>query len=76
MAIYWEKIGLKVKRLPVDRAVFVADLRARLYVGVTLAYAGPVIALEPWELLIRFVHTRASVQVLLEHPALDAFVDR
>jgi peptide/nickel transport system substrate-binding protein len=76
VAIYWEQIGLKVKRRPVDRAVFVADLRARSYAGVTLAYAAPVIAPEPWELFVRFIHTRASVQVLLEHPALDAFIDQ
>ena len=41
VATYWEKVGLKVKRRPVDRAVFAADFRARSYSGVALAYAGP-----------------------------------
>ncbi|MGH8060072.1 MAG: ABC transporter substrate-binding protein, partial [Candidatus Entotheonellia bacterium] len=49
VATYWEKVGIKVKRRPIDRAVFQADFRARSYTGVTLAYAGPVIASEPWE---------------------------
>jgi peptide/nickel transport system substrate-binding protein len=76
VAIYWEKIGLKVTRRPVDRAVFAADFRARTYPGVALAYAGPVIAPEPWELLKRFTHTQGAVQLLVEHPTLDALVDR
>jgi len=33
VATYWEKIGVKVKRRPVDRAVFAADFRARAYSG-------------------------------------------
>ena len=33
VATYWEKVGLKVKRRPVDRAVFSADFRARSYAG-------------------------------------------
>src|SRR6266851_5619448 len=53
VATYWEKVGLKVKRRPVDRAVFAADFRARAYSGVTLAYAAPLIAPEPWELFVR-----------------------
>ncbi len=40
VATYWEKVGLKVKRRPVDRAVFAADFRKRSYPGVALAYAG------------------------------------
>jgi ABC-type transport system substrate-binding protein len=76
VATYWEKIGIKVKRRPVDRAVFSADFRARSYAGVALAYAGPVIAPEPWELFIRLAHSKASVHLMLEHPTLDAFIDR
>ena len=76
MAAYWEKIGLKVKRRPVDRAVFAADFRKRSYPGVALAYAGPIIAPEPWELFVRIAHTKAAVDLLLEHPKLDTFIDR
>jgi len=43
VATYWEKVGIKVKRRPVDRAVFSADFRARAYAGVALAYAAPVV---------------------------------
>ena len=64
MAIYWEKIGLKVTRRPVDRAVFAADFRARTYPGVALAYAGPVSPPEPWELFKRFTHTQGAVQLV------------
>src|SRR5436189_205410 len=49
VATYWERVGIKVKRRPVDRAVFSADFRARAYSGVTLAYASPLVAPEPWE---------------------------
>jgi peptide/nickel transport system substrate-binding protein len=76
VATYWEKVGLKVKRRPVDRAVFSADFRARSYAGVALAYAGPIIAPEPWELFVRISHTKASVHLLVEHPKLDTFIDR
>ncbi len=76
VATYWEKIGLKVKRRPVDRAVFQADFRARSYAGVALAYAGPIIAPEPWELLLLIAHSKASVHLLLEHPRLDELSDR
>jgi peptide/nickel transport system substrate-binding protein len=76
VATYWEKVGLKVKRRPVDRAVFASDFRKRSYAGVALAYAGPLTAPEPWELLVRIAHSKAAVQLLLEHPRLDAFIDR
>jgi peptide/nickel transport system substrate-binding protein len=76
VATYWEKVGLKVKRRPVDRAVFSSDFRARSYAGVALAYAGPIIAPEPWELFVRIAHTKAAVHLLVEHPKLDAFIDR
>src|SRR6266850_7378850 len=76
VATYWEKIGLKVKRRPMDRAVFQADFRARTYAGVALAYAGPTIAPEPWELLLGGAHSKATAQLLLEHPTLDALIDR
>src|SRR5947207_3877615 len=57
VATYWEKVGIRVKRRPVDRAVFSADFRARSYAGVALAYAAPVVGSEPWEPLIRAGHT-------------------
>ncbi len=76
VATYWEKIGLKVKRRPVDRAVFAADFRARSYAGVALAYAGPIIAPEPWELFQRIAHTKSAVHLLVEHPKLDGFIER
>jgi peptide/nickel transport system substrate-binding protein len=76
VATYWEKVGLKVKRRPVDRAVFAADFRARAYPGVTLAYAGPIVAPEPWELLVRLAHTKAAAHLLVEHPTLDALIER
>jgi peptide/nickel transport system substrate-binding protein len=76
VATYWEKVGLKVKRRPVDRAVFQADFRARAYAGVALAYAGPVVAPEPWELFVRIGYSKASGHLLVEHPTLDAFIER
>jgi peptide/nickel transport system substrate-binding protein len=76
VATYWEKIGVKVKRRPVDRAIFASDFRARSYAGVTLAYAGPIIAPEPWELFQRVAYTNSAVHLLVEHPKLDAFIDR
>jgi peptide/nickel transport system substrate-binding protein len=76
VATYWEKVGVKVKRRPVDRAVFAGDFRARSYPGVVLAYAGPIIAPEPWELFYRISHSKAAVHLLIEHPKLDAFIDR
>jgi ABC-type transport system substrate-binding protein len=76
VATYWERIGLKVTRRPVDRAVFAQDFRTRSYAGVALAYAGPVLAPEPWELFARFAHSKAGVQLLVEHPTLDGYVDR
>ena len=69
-------MGLKVKRRPVDRAVFAGDFRARSYPGVALAYAGPIIAPEPWELFVRIAHSKSAVHLLVEHPKLDAFIDR
>ncbi len=76
VATYWEKVGLRVKRRPVDRAVFASDFRKRSYAGVALAYAGPIIAPEPWELFVRIAHSKAAVDLLLEHPKLDAFIER
>jgi peptide/nickel transport system substrate-binding protein len=76
VATYWEKIGIRVKRRPVDRAVFAADFRGRTYPGVALAYAGPVIAPEPWELFVRLAHTKGAAQLMFEHPSMDAFIDR
>ena len=76
VATYWEKVGLKVKRRPVDRAVFSADFRKRSYAGVTLAYAGPIIAPEPWELFVRMASTKAAADLLCEHPKLDEFIER
>lgn len=77
VATYWEKIGLKVKRRPVDRAVFAADFRARTYAGVALAYAAPVLGPEPWEWLIRGGYTKAGGgNLFIEHPQLDAFIER
>jgi peptide/nickel transport system substrate-binding protein len=76
VATYWERIGLKIKRRPVDRAVFASDFRARAYAGVALAYAGPIIAPEPWELFQRIAYTKAAVHLLVEHPKLDEFIER
>jgi peptide/nickel transport system substrate-binding protein len=76
VATYWEKIGVKVKRRPVDRAVFSADFRARAYPGVALAYAAPLVAPESWEVLIRAAHTKAALNLFMEHPKLDEFIER
>jgi peptide/nickel transport system substrate-binding protein len=76
VATYWEKIGIRVKRRPVDRAVFAADFRARAYSGVTLAYAAPLVAPEPWEVLYRAGYTKAALNLFVEHPKLDEFIDR
>jgi len=77
VATYWEKVGLKVKRRPVDRAVFSADFRARAYSGVTLAYAAPLVGLEPWEFLIRAGYTKATGgNLFIEHTRLDEFIER
>jgi ABC-type transport system substrate-binding protein len=76
VATYWEKVGVKVKRRPVDRAIFAADFRARAYSGVTLAYAAPLVAPEPWEVLIRGGYTKAALSLFMEHPQLDEFIER
>jgi peptide/nickel transport system substrate-binding protein len=76
VATYWEKVGIKVKRRPVDRAVFSADFRARAYSGVALAYAAPLVAPESWEVLIRAAYTKAALSLFMEHPKLDEFLDR
>src|SRR5919109_1427303 len=76
VATYWEKVGIKVKRRPVDRAIFAADFRARTYSGVTLAYAAPLVAPEPWEVLIRAGYTKAGLSLFMEHPELDEFIER
>ena len=76
VATYWEKVGLRVKRRPVDRAVFSADFRARAYSGVTVAYAAPLVAPESWEVIIRAGHTKAALSLFMEHPKLDEFLDR
>jgi len=76
VATYWEKIGIKVKRRPLDRAVFAADFRARAYPGVALAYAAPLVGPEPWEILIRGAYTKAALNLFAEHPKLDEFIER
>src|SRR4029077_10165277 len=76
VATYWEKVGIKVKRRPVDRAVFQADFRARSYPGVTVVYASPVVGPELWDNLIRISHSKAAVQLFIEHPKLDEYLDR
>jgi peptide/nickel transport system substrate-binding protein len=76
VATYWEKIGVKVKRRPIDRAVFAADFRARAYSGVSLAYASPLVAPEPWEVVYRAGYTKAALCLFIEHPKLDEFIDR
>jgi peptide/nickel transport system substrate-binding protein len=76
VATYWEKVGIRVKRRPVDRAVFSADFRARAYTGVTLAYAAPLVAPEPWEVLYRGGYTKAALNLFMEHPKLDEFIER
>ena len=76
VATYWEKIGVKVKRRPIDRAVFASDFRARAYSGVSLAYASPLVAPEPWEVVYRAGYTKAALCLFIEHPKLDEFIDR
>ncbi len=76
VATYWEKVGIKVKRRPVDRAVFSADFRARRYSGVTVAYAAPLVAPEPWEVLIRGGYTKGALNLFMEHPKLDEIIDK
>ena len=76
VATYWEKVGIRVKRRPVDRAVFAADFRARAYSGVTLAYAAPLVAPEMWEVLYRGGYTKGALNLFMEHPKLDEFIDR
>ena len=76
VATYWEKVGIRVKRRPLDRAVFMADFRARAYSGVTLAYAAPLVAPELWEVLFRGGYTKAALNLFMEHPKLDEFIDR
>ncbi len=76
VATYWEKIGVKMKRRPVDRAVFASDFRARAYSGVSVAYAAPLVAPEPWEVVYRAGYTKAALNLFIEHPKLDEFIDR
>ena len=68
--------GHQSQAAPVDRAVFQADFRARSYAGVTSAFAAGFMAPESWERLIRIAHTKAAGTLLMEHPALDALLDR
>ena len=37
---------------------------------------GPIIAPEPWELFVRLAYSKAAAHLLLEHPTLDAFIER
>jgi peptide/nickel transport system substrate-binding protein len=76
VATYWEKVGITVKRRPLDRAVFAADFRARAYSGVALAYAAPLVGPEPWEILIRGGYTKGALSLFMEHPKLDEMIDR
>jgi peptide/nickel transport system substrate-binding protein len=76
VATFWEKLGIKVKRRPVDRAVFAADFRARTYAGVALAFAASFLAPEPWEQLMIGSHSKAGAMLLVEHPQLDELLDR
>jgi peptide/nickel transport system substrate-binding protein len=76
VATYWERVGIRVKRRPVDRAVFAADFRARAYPGVALAYAAPLVAPESWEVMFRAGYTKAPLNLFMEHPKLDEFIDR
>jgi peptide/nickel transport system substrate-binding protein len=76
VATYWEKLGIRVKRRPVDRAIFAADFRARAYSGVTLAYAAPLVAPELWEVIFRGGYTKAALNLFMEHPKLDEYIDR
>jgi peptide/nickel transport system substrate-binding protein len=76
VATYWERVGIRVKRRPVDRAVFSADFRARAYSGVALAYAAPLVAPETWEVMYRAGYTKAALNLFVEHPKLDEFIDR
>src|SRR4029434_7286266 len=76
VATYWEKVGIRVKRRPVDRAVFDSDFRARAYSEVALAYASPLVAPEPWEVLYRAGYTKAALCLFVEHPKLDEYIDR
>jgi ABC-type transport system substrate-binding protein len=43
---------------------------------VTLAYATPLVAPEPWEVLFRAGYTKAALSLFIEHPKLDEFIDR
>jgi ABC-type transport system substrate-binding protein len=76
VATYCEKDGIRVKRRPLDRAVFSADFQARSYPEVALAWAAPLVGPEPREVLIRAGHTKAAVHLFMEHPKPDEFVDR
>jgi peptide/nickel transport system substrate-binding protein len=76
VATSWERVGLKVKRRPVDRAVFAADFRAWAYAGVRLAFAAARVGPEPWELLIRGGYTKAALNLFIEPPRLGEFIDR
>src|SRR5438093_3359387 len=60
VATYWEKIGVKVKRRPIDRAVFASDFRARAYSGVSLAYASPLVAPGPGQVVYQAGYTKAA----------------
>ena len=43
---------------------------------MALAYAAPLVAPEPWEILIRGGYTKAALSLFMEHPKLDEFIDR
>src|SRR5436309_1441966 len=63
VATYWEKIGIRVKRRPVDRAIFASDFRARAYAGVALASA--------IHLLLDVNASERDQQILMHHLGLD-----
>ena len=41
---------------------------------MTVAYAAPLAAPEPWEVLFRGGYTKASLNLFMEHPKLDEFI--
>jgi hypothetical protein len=43
---------------------------------VTVAYASPLVAPEPWEVLFRGGYTKAALNLFVEHPKLDEYIDR
>jgi peptide/nickel transport system substrate-binding protein len=77
VATQWEaNLGCKIKRRPLDRAVFTNDFNKRTYPGVAVAYSFPFLGGEPWQLWRVIGDSKGSVMLSYEDPQMDAFLGK